>query len=71
MTNLWYPFRWGLYIRKKLLKFSSSYGSTFMFLRRPLAVFIDVILDDKHQETLKGTKHYQNGKYNRRKRVKN
>jgi len=53
----WYPVRWGLKLRKALLRFSSSYGSRFMFIRRPLAVFISVLLDENHQETFENTIH--------------
>ena len=42
--SFWYPVRWGWALRKMLFKFSSSYGSTFMFIRRPIAVFIDNLL---------------------------
>jgi len=51
------PVRLGLRIRKKMLSFAASYGGKFFFIRRPIAVFFNTLLDDKHQETFKGTMH--------------
>lgn len=53
--NYWWPVRYGLYTRKKLIKFASSYGGKFFRIRRPVAVFIATLLDEHHQETFKGT----------------
>ena len=55
--ELWYPYRWGLSTRKSLKRFASSYGSTFLFVRRPIAVFLSTLLDENHQETFTGTPH--------------
>lgn len=60
MNELWYPYRWGLKVRKVLLKLSSSYGSRYIKYKRPFAVFLSALLDDTHQETYKGTPHYKN-----------
>jgi hypothetical protein len=57
IEELWYPYRWGIILRGKLRKFASSYGGRFLFIRRPLAVFINSLLDEKHQETFIGTPH--------------
>lgn len=64
INNLWYPYRWGLKIRKKLLKFASSYGSKYIKIRRPVAVFISALLDENHQELHDKTieYHYKNQK---------
>ena len=40
----WWPIRLGIWTRGKLLDFAMSYGSTFIWVRRPMAVFIDNLL---------------------------
>ena len=57
IKDYWFPVRWGLKTRGVLLGFSSSYGGKFMRIRRPLSVFLNTLLDDKHQETFEGTAH--------------
>ena len=54
--ELWYPYRWGLWTRKKLLHFAKSYG-TWIKMRRPIVVFLSALLDENHQETFGGTVH--------------
>ena len=58
VDELWWPFRYGLRLRKKLLKFCSTYGSKFFRIRRPTVVFLSSLLDEKHQETYEGTVEY-------------
>lgn len=58
VDDLWFPYRYGLKCRKKLLRFCSSYGGKFFKIRRPLVVFLSAILDENHQETMKGTLEY-------------
>lgn len=57
IDQLWFPYRWGLRLRKTLVKFSASYGSKYFSIQRPLAVFISALLDDKHQELFDKTPH--------------
>ena len=57
-----FPVRWGIQARNALLRYSSSYGGRFYIIRRPLAVFFNTLLDDKHQEMYKGTIHQVNRK---------
>lgn len=54
-----YALRLGIKIRKILMHFASDYGSRYMWIKRPLAVFISALLDDKHQELYKNTPHYR------------
>lgn len=51
------PVRLGLKTRKILRRFGSSYGGKYIAIRRPVAVFINTLLDTEHQETFKGTIH--------------
>lgn len=53
------PVRLGLKTRKLLKRFASSYGGKYINIRRPIAVFINTVLDTEHQETFKGTIHYE------------
>lgn len=53
----WFPVRMGLRVRRALLSFGKSYGGWFISIRRPIAVFLNTLLDDKHQEVVGGTIH--------------
>lgn len=57
LEEYWWPVRLGLRVRRILRAFQSSYGGRFFKIRRPLAVFLNTLLDIDHQETYKGTVH--------------
>jgi hypothetical protein len=58
LEDLWYPYRWGLKLRKKILYFCRHYGGRFFKIRRPLVVFLSSLLDENSQEMFEKTPHY-------------
>lgn len=56
INELWYPFRWGLKLRKLIYKMQLSYGQGFMMkIQRPFAVFTNSLFDFEHQEKFECT----------------